>query len=427
MKNVVLRAQGVSKQYILGQIGAGTLRDDLDRLFDRVKRKKGNALNELNGKSGDKFWALKDVSFEINEGSAVALIGRNGAGKSTLLKIISRITAPTEGKIQYKGRVASLLEVGTGFNQHLTGRENIYLNGAIMGLSRADIDSRLDEIIDFSEVGQFIDTPVKRYSSGMYVKLGFAVAAHLEPDILICDEVLAVGDTRFQEKCIDKMSKLSAAHTVIYVSHNMHTLRQLCNTALYLENGRLTYAGELEHAIGLYAGSSAMSDTHVDLSALPHIGNMGKLVSLEELDIEDTASNEYPMDGEIKLSIKTNAHESAKGLRLFTLISRPGSGCVATSMSAPIFDAERGDISQIRLSIPLGGLAPGEYDAEIWLCFIDPIGRMVSYDAVPRAFRFSVEQNLERTDGMLWNEKRHGLFRLPDAQGETKLISKANE
>ena len=423
MSEIVLQAHGVSKQYILGQIGSGTLRQDLDDLFAKLKRKKSATGDEaFKGKSGQKFWALKDVSFDVNSGSAVALIGRNGAGKSTLLKIISRITAPTEGTVRYKGRVASLLEVGTGFNQHLTGRENIYLNGAIMGLSRAEISKRLDEIIEFSEVGPFIDTPVKRYSSGMYVKLGFAVAAHLEPDILICDEVLAVGDTRFQEKCVNKMSELSDRHTVIYVSHNMHTLRQLCNTALYLENGRLLYQGELEHAIGLYAGSSRLNGTHVDLNALHHSGNMGKLASLNALDIEDTLSTEYPMDGEIRLRIEVSAHADVKNLRLFTLLSRPGSGTVATSMSEPFYSASAGEDSELKLSLPLKGLAPGEYDAEIWLCFIDPIGRMVSYDAVPRAFRFSVTQNLEATDGMLWNEKRHGVFRLPDAEGSANRL-----
>lgn len=417
MSEVVLQARGVSKQYTLGQIGSGTLRQDLDDLFAKIRRK-----DKAEGPAGRKFWALRDVSFDICAGSAVALIGRNGAGKSTLLKLISRITAPTEGSIKYKGRVASLLEVGTGFNQHLTGRENIYLNGAIMGLSRAEITKRLDRIIEFSEVGQFIDTPVKRYSSGMYVKLGFAVAAHLEPDILICDEVLAVGDTRFQEKCIDKMSELSQNHTVIYVSHNMHTLRQLCNAALYLENGKLLYSGELEHAIGLYAGSSRMTDTHVDLSVLPHSGNMGKLAYMSELDIEDTLQTEYPMDGEIKLSLKVGARADVKGLSVYTLISRPGSGTVATSMSEPLYSAVAGDESIIKLCLPLKGLAPGEYDAEIWLCFIDPIGRMVSYDAVPRAFRFSVTQNLDATRGMLWNEKRHGLFRLKDTEGESRHI-----
>ena len=413
MSDIVLRAEHVSKQYRLGEISSTTLREDLDGLISRIGKKK-DKIGSDKYTSGQKFYALKDVSFDVERGSAVALIGRNGAGKSTLLKLISRITAPTEGRIRYKGNVASLLEVGTGFNQHLTGRENIYLNGAIMGLTRKDIDRRLEEIIEFSEIGPFIDTPVKRYSSGMYVKLGFAVAAHLDPDILICDEVLAVGDSRFQEKCIRKMSELAGEHTVIYVSHNMHTLRQLCTSALYLEQGRLTYTGELEKAIALYSGAAQMQDTHVDLTGMKHERNAGHLASMEELDILDTVSCEYPMYSDMKFRLKLAAHEDASNLRVSVLLSRPGTGTVASSMSAPLYTAKAGSSGELTLSLPLGGLGPGEYDAELWLCFIDPIGRMVSYDVVPHAFRFAITQNQTANDGMLWNEKRHGLVRLPD-------------
>ena len=417
MNDTVLKVENVSKRYRLGQIGLSTLRDDIDGFVARLRRKDDHigrpAGNEM-------FYALKDVSFDVERGSAVALIGRNGAGKSTLLKLISRITAPTEGRIRYKGRVASLLEVGTGFNQHLTGRENIYLNGAIMGLTRNQITARLDEIIEFSEIEKFIDTPVKRYSSGMYVKLGFAVAAHLDPDILICDEVLAVGDTRFQEKCIRKMGDLASEHTVIYVSHNMHTLRQLCSTALYLEEGRLTYAGELEGAIGRYAGSSRLTDTHRDFSAVKHEGNMGKLARLTHLDMEGTTSNEYEMGGNIDFMLGLEAVEDVKNLRLCALISRPGSGTIASSLSEPVYTAKAGQKDAVRFCLPLGGLGPGEYDAALWLCFIDPIGRMISYDVVPNAFRFSVGQNPEMNGGMLWNEKRHGIFRLPDMETDGK-------
>ena len=413
MNDIVLKAENVSKRYRLGQIGLSTLRDDIDGFVSRL-RGKDERIGRPAGQ--ETFYALKDVSFEVEKGSAVALIGRNGAGKSTLLKLISRITAPTEGRIRYKGRVASLLEVGTGFNQHLTGRENIFLNGAIMGLTRAEISRRLDEIIEFSEVERFIDTPVKRYSSGMYVKLGFAVAAHLDPDILICDEVLAVGDTRFREKCIRKMGDLAGEHTVIYVSHNMHTLRQLCNTALYLEEGRLTYAGELEGAIGRYAGSSRLTDTHRDFSGVKHEGNMGKLARMTYLDLNNVTSNEYEMGGGIDMTLGLEAVEDVKNLRVSALISRPGSGVVASSFSGPVYTANAGQKDALSLRLPLGGLGPGEYDAALWLCFIDPIGRMVSYDVVPNAFRFSVGQNLDMNEGMLWNEKRHGIFRLPDME-----------
>ena len=203
--------------------------------------------------SQEEFWALKDISFEVNQGDAVGIIGRNGAGKSTLLKILSRITEPTTGRVKLKGRVASLLEVGTGFHQELTGRENIYLNGAILGMSRLEIKRKFDEIVAFSEVEKFLDTPVKRYSSGMYVRLAFAVAAHLEPEILIVDEVLAVGDAAFQEKCLGKMSEVThGGRTVLFVSHNMPAVQTLCSKAVYLQEGRVKAVGKVQPLVRDY-------------------------------------------------------------------------------------------------------------------------------------------------------------------------------
>jgi len=415
MSDTVLQLSGVSKQYRYGEIGSNSLRQDIENLSARLFHKK-NTIG-ADPMYGQKFLALKDINLEIKRGSAVALIGRNGAGKSTLLKLISRITAPTEGVIRYKGHVASLLEVGTGFSQQLTGRENIYLNGAIMGLTKADVTRRLDEIIAFSEIDtRFIDTPVKRYSSGMYVKLAFAVAAHLDPDILLCDEVLAVGDTRFQEKCIQKMSDLASEHTVIYVSHNMHTLRQLCSSAVYLENGRLTYTGELEHAIALYAGASALNETKKDLTQLKHEGNMGRLAALTGVELNDTASAEYPMGGKMSFTVTSRASEKVENARIALQLSRPGSGNVATALSGKVFTAAPGEEKRQEFSLNLGGLGPGEYDVRLWLCHIDPIGRMVSYDVVPGAFRFAVTQSQEYNSGMLWNEKVHGIMKLNDIE-----------
>ena len=417
MSDVVLQAEHISKQYRYGRIGANTLRKDVEYKLAKLRHREdtvGKIGSSQLGRDGELFYALKDVNFEIERGQAVALIGRNGAGKSTLLKLISRITTPTEGRIRYKGHIASLLEVGTGFNGELTGRENIYLNGAIMGLTRADIAKRLDEIIEFSEIGPFIDTPAKRYSSGMYVKLGFAVAAHLDPDILICDEVLAVGDLRFQDKCLRKMGQLAGEHTVIYVSHNMRTLRNLCTSAMYLENGELTYSGDLEHAISLYAGSSSMQDTHRDFSGVRHEGNMGLLAKMEELDILDVPCCEYEMGSTLRFRLKTRAFEAVKDLRVSVQFMRPGTGVVATAFSDPEITLQKGETVSQDYALPLGGLAPGEYDARLWLYFIDPIGRMVSYDIVPNAFRLSVTQNLEMNNGMLWSEPHHGLFRLTD-------------
>lgn len=241
----VIKVENLSKQYRLGEVGAGTLKDDFKRLRYRLMGKedpflKIGELNDRTKKSNSNYvWALKDVNFEIEQGDVVGIIGRNGAGKSTLLKILSRTTSPTTGSVKVKGRIASLLEVGTGFHGELSGRENIYLNGAIMGLRKWEIDKKLDEIIDFAGVEKYLDTPVKRYSSGMYVRLAFSVAAHLDPDILIVDEVLSVGDAEFQKKCLGKIKNESnnTGRSIFFVTHNMYQIEKICNNVMYLENG----------------------------------------------------------------------------------------------------------------------------------------------------------------------------------------------
>ena len=258
MSNIVLKIENVSKQYRLGLIGTGTISHDLNRWWHKMRGKedpyiKIGDINHRDKKSGDYVRALNNINFEVNKGEVLGIIGKNGAGKSTILKLLSQVTNPTTGKIKVKGRIASLLEVGTGFHPELTGRENIYLNGAILGMVKAEISSKLDEIIDFSGVSKYIDTPVKRYSSGMMVRLGFAVAAHLEPEILVVDEVLAVGDADFQKKCIGKMKDISGyGRTVIFVSHNMTSIRNLCSKAIVLDKGQVTYSGSVENAIQIY-------------------------------------------------------------------------------------------------------------------------------------------------------------------------------
>src|SRR6266513_536252 len=244
MSDTVIRVENLGKKYIIGHQGNGhrTLRDVLaDAISFRSFR---NQKSEIRNLKSEPFWALKDVSFEVKPGEVVGIIGRNGAGKSTLLKILSRITEPTAGRVRIKGRVASLLEVGTGFHPELTGRENIFLNGAILGMSRVEIKAKFDEIAAFAEVEQFLDTPVKRFSSGMYVRLAFAVAAHLEPEILIVDEVLAVGDAQFQKKCLGKMQDVSTqGRTILFVSHNMSIVQRLCERAIILQRGSLVISG----------------------------------------------------------------------------------------------------------------------------------------------------------------------------------------
>lgn len=257
---LAIKAENISKAYQLGEIGTGTISRDIERWFAKVRGKEDPFLKvgeandrTIKGKS-DIVWSLKDINFEIQQGDAVGIIGRNGAGKSTLLKVLSRVTTPTTGGIKVKGRIASLLEVGTGFHPELTGRENIYLNGAILGMRKKEITRKFDEIVDFSGVERYIDTPVKRYSSGMYVRLAFAVAAHLNSEILIVDEVLAVGDIDFQKKCLGKMGEVSKGEgrTVLFVSHNMEAILRLCNSAIFLQNGVLKLKGQLDNVINEY-------------------------------------------------------------------------------------------------------------------------------------------------------------------------------
>ena len=260
MSDIAIKVENLSKLYQLGTIGTGTLRNDLQRWWSNIRGAedpftKIGTLNDRTKKAESEFvWALKDINFEINKGEVLGIIGRNGAGKSTLLKILSKITAPTSGKIMVNGRIASLLEVGTGFHPELTGRENIFMNGAILGMRKWEIQKKLDEIIDFSGVTAYIDTPVKRYSSGMYVRLAFAVAAFLEPEVLIVDEVLAVGDAEFQKRCLGRMKDVSIndGRTVLFVSHNLDAIKTLCNNSILLKNGLIEYIGESNKALSLY-------------------------------------------------------------------------------------------------------------------------------------------------------------------------------
>lgn len=259
MSNTIIQVENISKSYILkhqGSQGYTALRDVISNKVKNIFHSKSQTINH----KSEEFWALKDISFDIQQGDRVGIIGRNGAGKSTLLKVLSRIVTPTKGRITIDGRVASLLEVGTGFHPELTGRENVFLNGSILGMSKSEIQSKFDEIVAFAEVEQFLDTPVKRYSSGMYVRLAFAVAAHLEPEILIVDEVLAVGDAEFQKKCLGKMKDVSGeGRTVLFVSHNMAAIQNLCSTAIYLKKGQVQLIGAADDVIGTYLKSSAES------------------------------------------------------------------------------------------------------------------------------------------------------------------------
>jgi lipopolysaccharide transport system ATP-binding protein len=250
----IIEVEGVSKRYRLGEFSARTIREEFEQFLRRLRRAPGMGKDSPAREKGTDFWALTDVSFDVRPGEVLGIIGRNGAGKSTLLKILSRITEPTSGRIRLRGRVASLLEVGTGFHPELTGRENVYLNGTILGMTKAEVTAKFDEIVAFAEVERFLDTPVKRYSSGMYVRLGFAVAAHLEPEILVVDEVLAVGDVEFQKKCLGKIQNVSVneGRTVLFVSHNMTAVTTLCSRAILLSAGRIDKVGAVKEVTDHY-------------------------------------------------------------------------------------------------------------------------------------------------------------------------------
>ena len=277
--STVIKVENLSKQYRLGQVGTGSISHDVNRWWHKIRGKEDPYLKigESNDRTvkgdSDYVWALKDINFEVKQGEVLGIIGRNGAGKSTLLKILSRTTAPTTGSVKIKGRVASLLEVGTGFHPELSGRDNIFLNGAILGMTRREILSKFDEIVDFAGVERYIDTPVKRYSSGMYVRLAFAVAAHLEPEILIVDEVLAVGDAEFQKKCLGKMKDVSVnqGRTVLFVSHNISAINSLCNKGLLLKNGNVQIFDSIGNVLNEYQKSNSIKDKGLNIAK--RVGN----------------------------------------------------------------------------------------------------------------------------------------------------------
>lgn len=297
MNNVAIKVENLSKRYVINH-EKGNGDDNLREVIIGNTKKIITSLNPFSKNSKEEasttheeFWALNDVSFEINQGDRVGIIGRNGAGKSTLLKVLSRITEPTKGKIHINGRIASLLEVGTGFHPELTGRENIYLNGAILGMSRAEIRAKFDEIVAFAEVAKFLDTPVKRYSSGMYVRLAFAVAAHLEPEILIVDEVLAVGDAAFQKKCLGKMQNVSdEGKTIVFVSHNMGAIRKLCNKIILLDSGSIEYIGDVESGIEKYLDEDK---NNIAINEKAFAGTLSSKITFEKIIINEQINAIY--------------------------------------------------------------------------------------------------------------------------------------
>ncbi|MDO4356252.1 MAG: ABC transporter ATP-binding protein [Clostridia bacterium] len=398
MSDLSLRVEGLKKAYRLGQFGSETFRREASRKLRSMFGRQEPELEEW-------FYALNGVSFEARRGEALGIIGSNGAGKSTLLKVISRITAPTEGTVSINGRVASLLEIGTGFHRELTGRENIYLNGAIMGMTRSETKARLPEILEFSEIEQFIDTPVKRYSSGMSVKLGFAVAANLEPDVLICDEVLAVGDAAFQQKCLTKMSDVAhSGHTVLYVSHNMRTVSQLCNRVICLDHGRITFDGAPDAGIERYVGMEGNSDGRCDLTRAARADGLGLRAQLEWVEAAQSANVEYEQESVMVVTVGLWTDGSCPKLRL-RVNWTSGDFSIGTSETEPL--AMEMGRHRVRLRIPLRALTVGEYAMRLEIS-----GGAEVLDSVSQALHMKIREDRSLNMGVYWDLPRWGNVRI---------------
>ena len=400
MSKVVIKAENISKQYRLGLVGTGTVKDDMKRWWHNLRGKEDPFLKigEANDRSSkgesDYVWSLRDINFEINQGDSVGIIGRNGAGKSTLLKILSQVTQPTTGKIYTKGRIASLLEVGTGFHPEMTGRENIYLNGAILGMRKHEIKRKFDEIVAFSGVERYIDTPVKRYSSGMYVRLAFAVAAHLESEILIVDEVLAVGDAEFQKKCLGKMNDVSKGEgrTVLFVSHNMAAVKSLCNRGIVLENGYKVFDGYVNESIDFYSQMSI--DSLKDYSKHYSFSNRITVLSHQVFYKGKILSNDgiVFLGDEIQIQLVLKANENLSDLSIALDILNTNLELMSHVTNEDdgfnLFALKKGEEISFTITLKQITLIPDKYIINLWL----GSGHVESLYKIEGMFVFNVEQ-----------------------------------
>ncbi len=441
MSDTVIRVENLSKLYRLGLIGSSTLHDDLNRWLARVRRKPDplkrisdfgfeisdldarknghgaqsggeNQQSAISNRQSDSIWALRDVSFEVKRGEVVGIIGRNGAGKSTLLKILSRITAPTSGQVKVKGRIASLLEVGTGFHPELTGRENIFLNGAILGMRKAEIAKKFDEIVAFAEVEKFIDTPVKRYSSGMYVRLAFAVAAHLEPEILLVDEVLAVGDAAFQKKCLGKMGDVAReGRTVLFVSHNLGAVRSLCSRSVLLEGGQIIIDGSTETTVAGYLKSTATDlPADIDTSCLSRPSNItSSALRITRVRIINGAEQaivycDEPFKLDLEFVVAEPIEEVVLGWSVHSSDNVRLFECRSIDRLGAIPRLELGTYS-IQTSLPSNPLNPGLFTLNVGARCANK-----GLDYLPSVISFQVERG-DRQES-LWLEARSGALSL---------------
>jgi len=396
MSNTVLSVENLWKQYRLGTVGTSTIKDDLARWWARMSGKEDPSLkigesNDRENIKGDYVWALQDINFEVKQGDVLGIIGKNGAGKSTLLKILSKVTTPTKGNIKTKGRIASLLEVGTGFHPELTGRENIYLNGAILGMDKGYIKSKFDQIVEFSGIGKYIDTPVKRYSSGMYVRLAFAVAAHLEPEILIIDEVLAVGDAEFQKKCLGKMKDVSGeGRTVLFVSHNLTSIKQLCTSGLLMKHGKLEYSGDIGKVIGEYMKNNADISASGEIPEDAERGGLGeaKYVKAYILDNNKEITKHLFFKQEIDLYLELEVYkEIPKALLGVNIITQNGEKIAVLTSDDDIVSLNKG---KYKINVKISNIfLEGDYSFNLSISHY-PSGSDIDY--VERVNDFSIDK-----------------------------------
>lgn len=378
MSETVIKVENLYKEYRLGAIGYGTFREDLQSWWARIRGKEdpNSLIVSKHDNESDKkhLLALNDISFDVKRGEIVGIIGRNGAGKSTMLKILSRITSPSQGRVKIKGRIGSLLEVGVGFHPELTGRDNVYLNGSILGMKRKEIDRKFDEIVDFSGVERFIDTPVKRYSSGMYVRLAFSVAAHLEPEILIVDEVLAVGDLEFQKKCLGKMGDISnEGRTVLFVSHNMVAVKILCNRCILLSHGQLVHDDTTEETLLKYSEllrlSKLKNNKDGEYSRTRRGSGTISFTDVKMINEKGQEQNEFYVNDMVRFRLSYEIYEKIKGLSMAIAFLNPMNKEIIMEVRHPILEGEveNGKKGTAVLEIKLDKIRPGEYPLYFWL------------------------------------------------------------
>jgi len=396
MSDIAIKIENLSKKYVIGA-------KDNRFLYERISNSFKSLFSRNRKQQETEFWALRDINLEIKQGDVVGIIGKNGAGKSTLLKIISRITQPTTGKVTIKGKVASILEVGTGMNRELTGRENIFINGAILGMKQAEIRRKFDEIVAFSGVEKFIDTPIKHYSSGMYVRLAFAIAAHLEPDILIIDEVLAVGDTEFQKKCLGKMEDVAKnqGRTVLFVSHNMTLISQLCKTGLVLSNGKLVFSGTANEAVETYTRINEKSSTYSP-NQKNRIIQKARLVEIQE------HTSSHPVGYIITLEFEIQTSEIQIGFDIFL----KHYGSIFAFAGSAYFSEERIGQHTKKVICSLGpiNLAIGTYSIDVKIC-IPGVRWIEDYEHI---LEFEIHKQLGSTTGFALDAHRQlGYMILP--------------